>query len=151
MRGFSAIGLHKPKTAANVGSVLRAAGCFGAAFVAQSGNRYNSGMITDTMKTYRHTPLFRVDDLHSIVPFDCAPVAVDLIDYATPLHEYKHPQRAFYIFGPEDGTLGAKTLSWCRDVVYIPTNGCLNLAATVNVVLYSRMIQQLAVDPQEGK
>ena len=30
-------------------------------------------------------------------------------------------------------------LSWCRDVVYIPTNGCMNLAACVNVVLYDRL------------
>jgi tRNA(Leu) C34 or U34 (ribose-2'-O)-methylase TrmL len=34
--------------------------------------------------------------------------------------------------------LGERVLSWCRDVVYIPTNGCLNLAACVNVVLYDR-------------
>jgi tRNA(Leu) C34 or U34 (ribose-2'-O)-methylase TrmL len=56
-----------------------------------------------------------------------------------PLPGYKHPERALYIFGPEDGTLGHDVLDWCRDVVYVPTNGCMNLAATVNVVLYDRM------------
>jgi len=66
-------------------------------------------------------------------------VAVDLIEGAIPLHEYKHPERAFYIFGQEDGTLGERVLSYCRDVVYIPTSYCMNLAATVNVVLYDRM------------
>lgn len=30
-RGYAAIGLHMPKTPSNVGSVLRAAGCYGAA------------------------------------------------------------------------------------------------------------------------
>ena len=29
--------------------------------------------------------------------------------------------------------------AWCTDVVYIPTIGCMNLAATVNVVLYDRL------------
>lgn len=29
-----------------------------------------------------------------------------------------------------------------RDVVYVPTNGCMNLAATVNVVLYDRAAKQ---------
>lgn len=38
----------------------------------------------------------------------------------------------------EDGTLREKILSRCRDRVMIPTNGCMNLAATVNVVLYDR-------------
>ncbi len=43
------------------------------------------------------------------------------------------------MFGPEDGTLGDDVLSWCRDVIYVPTRYCMNLAATVNVVLYDRM------------
>jgi tRNA(Leu) C34 or U34 (ribose-2'-O)-methylase TrmL len=77
-----------------------------------------------------------------MIPFDCVPVAIDLIDGAQPLQEYKHPERAFYIFGAEDATLGDRVLSWCRDVVYIPTKGCMNLAATVNVVLYDRMAKQ---------
>lgn len=33
-RGYAAIGLIRPKTPANVGAVLRAAGCYGAAMVA---------------------------------------------------------------------------------------------------------------------
>lgn len=86
-------------------------------------------------------PLFQVDDLRSVVPYDCVPVAVDLIDGAIPLNEYEHPERAFYIFGAEDQTLGDRVLSWCRDVAYIPTRSCMNLAATVNVVLYDRCVK----------
>ena len=141
-RGFAAIGLHQPKTPINVGAALRAAGCYGAAMVATSGRRYSRAS-TDTMKIYRHLPLIQCDDLHGVVPFDCVPVAVDLIPGAVPLSEYKHPERAFYVFGPEDGTLGREVLRWCRDVVYVPTNGCMNLAATVNVVLYDRAAKQL--------
>lgn len=136
-RGYAAIGLFQPKTAVNVGAALRAAGCYGAAMVATTGARYHRGP-TDTMKVYRHLPLLQVDDLRSVIPFDCVPVAVDLIEGAQSLDDYKHPERAFYIFGPEDGTLGKNILSWCRDVVYVPTVGCMNLAATVNVVLYDR-------------
>lgn len=140
-RGYCCIGLDNPKTSINVGSVLRAAGVFGCQMVAASGHRYKAAP-TDTMKTHRHLPLICCDDLHSVVPFDCVPVAIDLIDGATPLHEYRHPERAFYVFGAEDATLGERVLSWCRDVVYIPTNGCLNLAACVNVVLYDRMAKK---------
>jgi hypothetical protein len=51
----------------------------------------------------------------------------------------KSPDRALYIFGPEDGSLDKDIRDWCEDVVYIPTTGCMNLAATVNVVLYDRL------------
>jgi tRNA(Leu) C34 or U34 (ribose-2'-O)-methylase TrmL len=140
-RGYAAIGLCSPKTNANVGSALRAACCFGAAMVAVSGRRYGRAP-TDTTKAYRHLPLIQCENLHDVIPFDCVPVAVELIPGAVSLKDYKHPQRAFYVFGPEDGTLGKLTLEWCRDVVYIPTQGCMNLAATVNVVLYDRATKQ---------
>lgn len=142
MRGFAAIGLDNPKNSINVGSALRAAGVYKAAFVAASGMRYGSAP-TDTMKHYRHLPLLRPADLFDLLPYDCVPVAVDLIEGAIPLHEYKHPERAFYIFGAEDATLGERVLSRCRDTIYVPTTGCMNLAATVNVILYDRMAKAL--------
>lgn len=141
-RGFFCVGLFRPKTPANVGSALRACGNFGAASLIVDGDRYH-GAPTDTMKTSRHMPLMQVSDLHEAVPYDCVPVAVDLLPGATPLHEYKHPERAIYIFGPEDGTLGKNITDWCRDIVSVPTNGCMNLAGTVHVVLYDRMAKDL--------
>jgi tRNA(Leu) C34 or U34 (ribose-2'-O)-methylase TrmL len=108
--------------------------------VAVSGRRYGHA-ITDTMKAYRHLPFLRVDDLFDALPYDCVPVAVDLIPGARDLTTYTHPERAFYIFGGEDATLGERVLSKCRDVVFIPTNRCMNLAGTVHVVLYDRMLK----------
>lgn len=141
MRGYACIGLDNPKSPLNVGSALRAAGIYGAGLVITSGKRYTRAP-TDTMKHYRHLPLLNVDNLYAAIPFDCVPVAVDLVPRAKPLHEYTHPERAFYVFGAEDATLGDRVLSWCRDRVYIPTNGCMNLAATVNVVLYDRCVKR---------
>ena len=137
-RGYAIVGLKDSKHAVNVGSVLRAAQVFGAIAVITQGKRYRRKP-TDTMASYRRIPLLQVSDLHASIPFDCIPVAVELIEGALPLTTYHHPSRAFYIFGPEDGTLGKSVLSWCRDVVKIPTAYCLNLAACVNVVLYDRM------------
>lgn len=145
MRGYAAIGLDNPKNGINVGSALRAAGVYGATFVAASGGRLgNYPGRTDTMKHHKHLPLLRPADVFDLLPYDCVPVAVELIDGATPLHEYQHPERAYYIFGGEDATLGHRILSRCRDVVYVPTNGCMNLAATINVVLYDRQAKALA-------
>jgi tRNA(Leu) C34 or U34 (ribose-2'-O)-methylase TrmL len=140
-RGYSAIGLHRPKTHHNVGSVLRAAGCYGASLVCLTGVRFQKSC-TDTQKQQRHTPLIRCDNLRDVIPYGAVPIAVDLIDGAIPLPDYKHPERAFYIFGPEDGTLGHAVTDWCRDVIYVPTRYCMNLAATVNVVLYDRMAKR---------
>jgi tRNA(Leu) C34 or U34 (ribose-2'-O)-methylase TrmL len=141
--GFAAIGLHHPKNLTNVGTALRAGACFGAAMFAVAGVRYRVQR-TDTAQTYRHLPLLQVADLHDVIPFDCVPVAVEVRGDAVALPIYTHPPRAFYIFGPEDGDLGRSVLSWCRDVIYIPTHHSLNLAAAVNIVLYDRMVKQAA-------
>lgn len=140
-RGFASVGLFHPKDKANIGSVLRAAGCYSVALINIQGARYNRAA-TDTQAAYRHIPLVHVTDLRESIPYDCVPVAVELTEHARSLVTYKHPERAYYIFGPEDGTLGAKVLPWCRDIVYIPTRYCMNLAATVNVVLYDRLAKQ---------
>lgn len=149
-RGFCAIGLHMPKSAINVGSVLRASQCYGAAMVAHTGQRFHKAS-TDTNKAYRHIPLLRADDLRILVPHDCVPVAIDLIEGARSLVDYIHPERAFYVFGPEDGTLGPSITSWCRDTVVVPTSFCMNLAATVNVILYDRMAKQMRARSSVGQ
>ena len=138
--GFASIGLVSPKTPSNVGSVIRAAHCFGASMIAATGRRYSRSQ-TDVTAGYRHIPLLNVDDLRSVIPHGAVPVAVDLVPHARSMVDYVHPQSAFYVFGPEDGTLGKDVLSWCRDVIYVPTAYCLNLAACVNVVLYDRMMK----------
>lgn len=138
---YACIGLFNPKSPENVGSVMRAAGCYGVNSVFYTGQRYDRAKMfyTDPQKVYETLPLVGVKDLEEIIPLGCVPVAVELIDGAKPLTTYKHPPRAFYIFGPEDGTLRKEITDLCDDIVYIPTDGCMNLAATVNVVLYDRL------------
>jgi tRNA(Leu) C34 or U34 (ribose-2'-O)-methylase TrmL len=147
MRGFSAIALVNPKSRENVGSALRAAGCYSASLVVIGGSRpdYFMGRInTDTQKAYRHIPTLRVQEVFEALPYDCVPVAVDLLPNAKSLVNFVHPERAFYIFGPEDGTLGKVITDRCKHAVQVPTNFCMNLAATVNVVLYDRLAKQIS-------
>lgn len=140
-RGYSAIGLHQPKNSLNIGEALRACGCYDVSLFGVSGTRYKKSPV-DTQKAFKHLPFIQCDNLKDIIPFDCIPIAVDLIPSAKSLIKYTHPDRAFYVFGPEDGTLGENVLSWCRDVIYIPTRYCMNLAAAVNVVLYDRLAKR---------
>lgn len=139
MGGFTSIGLLRPKHLENVGSVLRAAYCYDVALVAIQGDRTPVRSHLDTQRAWRHIPVVRGDDLRSLIPFDAVPIAVDLVEGATPLPSFQHPQRAFYVFGPEDGTLGKSVLDWCKHRVVVPTRSCMNLAATVNVILYDRL------------
>ena len=141
--GFSCIGLINPKSPENVGAIMRAAGCYGVNSVFYTGTRYDRAkqFVTDTKRVSMNIPLIGVEDLQTVLPLGCTPVAIELIEGAIALPEYRHPRRAFYIFGSEDGSL-KKTKAvraWCKDIVYIPTTGCMNLAATVNVVLYDRL------------
>lgn len=141
-RGYFAVGLWMPRDSKNVAHALRACGCFGAAFLAYSGARYRRDPV-DTQNAWRHMPLLNAgetpDHILDVVPHECVPVAVEITDSAVPLAQYKHPERAYYVFGPEDGSISTAVMNKCRDVVRIPSRFCLNLAAAVNVVLYDRV------------
>lgn len=135
------IGLSKPKSPSNVGAVMRSAGCFRVDAVRYTGSRYPRAAqyCTDTKDMSQTIPLTGVADLLHEIPENMQIICVELAEGATPLPDFKHPAHAIYIFGPEDGSLSQELLDKAHEVVYIPTTGCLNLAATVNVVLYDRL------------
>lgn len=141
----ASIGLINPKDAQNVGSVLRAIGCYQGDDVYYTGNRYAYAMKhnTDTHNIQAQTDIKKVDDLLSVpedfMTADTKIVCIELVEGATPLPEFEHPEQALYIFGPEDGNIPQKMINQADEVVYIPTIGCMNLAATANVVLYDRL------------
>ena len=143
---FVSIGLTNPKSTSNVGSVMRAAGNYQVDQVLYSGSRYDRAakMSTDTKKASSSIPLINitsldVDSLVDAVDEGTKIVCVDLIQGATPLPRFEHPEKALYIFGPEDGTIDQKTVDRADYVVFVPTVGCMNLAASVNVLLYDRL------------
>lgn len=142
-RGYACVAADSPKNMNNFGGILRAAHCYGASMVVLGNDRYKN-FSTNTTQAQRHIPFLRVNDVFDALPFDCTPVAVDIIEGAKALPKYIHPERAFYIFGAEDATLGERILSRCHDVIYIPTSYCMNLAAAVNVVLYDRKAKESA-------
>lgn len=135
------IGLSNPKSPTNVGGVMRAAGCFSADAVFYTGQRYerSARFHTDTHDANQEIPLSGVSCLLDSAPADAKVVCVELVEGATSLPAYQHPDRAFYIFGPEDGTLTQEIIDRADDVVFVPTTHCMNLAATVSIVLYDRM------------
>jgi tRNA(Leu) C34 or U34 (ribose-2'-O)-methylase TrmL len=138
---FVTIGLENPKSPSNVDVVLRAAGCYQADSIFYTGRRYERAAQynSDKHDSRETVSLLKVDDLLKAKPKASKLVCVDLIIGATPLPKFQHPDNAYYIFGPEDGTLDQEIINLADEVIYIPTFKCMNLAATVNVVLYDRM------------
>lgn len=120
---------------------MRAAQCYEAAVVLIYGARMGK-YSTDVMKAYKHLPVIEVSDLLLYCPYAATPVVVEVNDRAKPIFNFVHPHSAFYIFGPEDGNVRQELLDAVKYVIQIPTKGCMNLAATVNVVLYDRLLKQ---------
>lgn len=153
-RGFAVVALERPKTALNVGSAIRAAYAFGATMVMYTGERgWHKKIPTDVSKAWRHLPVLQVTDIAGCAPKAATVVAVERIsdagvsldhsmrDVVFSLPRYRHPARAVYVFGPEDGCVSDELLACCDDIVTIDA-GSLNLAAAVNVVLYDRTAKQ---------
>ena len=139
------IGLTNPKSPENVSSVMRSAGNFRVDSVFYTGTRYPRAVKLKTCtvdmsrKVSQDIPLSAVTDLIADAPEKLDIVCVEFAENAIALPEYQHPQNAFYIFGPEDGTISQHVIDRADAVIYIPTVGCMNLAAAVNVVLYDRL------------
>lgn len=146
------IALTNPKSPANVGAILRAAGCFDAQEILYTGNRFDKSrnFHTDTKDAHERIPLVRVEDFHDNKSENVKVICIDLVEGATPLSGFQHPDNAIYIFGPEDGTISQDEISKADEVVFIPTMGCLNLAQTVNIVLYDRATK-LQLIPQNDE
>ncbi len=149
--------LTDPKYPHNVGSVIRAAAGYGAKRVIWTGDRVTEAMANAATNEKRRKRIPREERLyHRDVRFynsDAVPiidwakdgygvVAVELVPGAMPLPYYEHPERAIYLFGPEDGTLSKEWRKQAHDFVFIPTRHCINLAAAVYTVLYDRQFKE---------
>lgn len=144
-----AVLLIDPRFARNVGTAVRAASCYGAPQVWFTGERVGFDLAgrgrlprEERMKGYRD-----VEVLHSDRPFDqlgddVVPVAVEVRERAEALFDFVHPEKAVYVFGPEDGSLPRTVLRHCHRFVVIPARHCLNLAVSVATVLYDRQLKR---------
>ena len=139
------IGLINPKSPENVGAVMRSAGNFRVDSVFYTGKRYPRALMRNPMipdvsrKLGRTISISAVTCLIDEAPTNMKIVCVELAENAIPLPEYQHPDNALYIFGPEDDSISQDLINRADEVIYVPTVGCMNLAATVNVVLYDRL------------
>lgn len=159
MSATAAVALWNPKYPRNVGTAVRALSCYGYDNLYVSGTRVplerssNKGYRLpreERMRGGNAIHVERVDRFFDHRP-DLTPVAVELIPGAELLPHFEHPERALYVFGPEDGSLPAGVLASCHRFVQIPMRHCANLASAVYTVLYDRHMKDVlrGVNPLE--
>src|SRR5215831_106311 len=142
--------LIDPKYPHNVGAAIRACSCFEAKSLVWTGERVNPAKYQrlpreERMKGYRRVEFQNHERPFDLFPRDCVPVCVEVFDSSEPLTTFEHPENAVYVFGPEDGRVPQVMRRLCHRFVHIPSHFCLNLSASVNVVLAHRRIsRQLA-------
>lgn len=147
-RGYFAVGVYHPKTEANIGTLMRTAYLYDAAFVFTVGRRY-SKQASDTPYTSRHVPLFHfasIDDLINHLPSGCPLVGVELDPRGVQVQDYKHPERAAYLLGAEDHGLPQHVVDRCHSLVEIPSvqPQSMNVAVAGSIVVYDRHAKVLA-------
>jgi tRNA(Leu) C34 or U34 (ribose-2'-O)-methylase TrmL len=153
VKRHATIALTNPQSPSNVGAVLRSVGCFNAQEILYTGSRYNIARKyhTDTQNTASTVPLTHCEDFFSAKQPEKKVICVDLVEGAIPLADFDHPENAMYIFGPEDGSVAQAVIDRADAAVYIPTIGCLNLAQTVNLVLYDRATKLGLVEQSDAQ
>ena len=140
-RGYFAIGAERISKALNLGNLMRSAHGFGASFTLTIGATYQAlEARADTSKGRQHLPHYNWGSVEELaLPEGCRLVGVELLDEAIDLPSFRHPLRAAYVLGPEQGALSPELLARCQHVVRIPSSFCINLAMAGAIVMYDRV------------
>lgn len=153
-----AVALITPKYPHNVGAAVRAASCFGVPQVWFTGDRVQFATGAgkrfrlpreERMRGYRAVEICHGDHVFDAFERGVTPVAVELVPGTESLIEFEHPDRALYVFGPEDGSLPSVTLRHCHRFVSIPMSHCANLASAVYMTLYDRHAKRVRLGVEE--
>lgn len=139
-RGYFAIGAERMSKSLNLGNLMRSAHGFGASFTFTVGATYRAlEAFADTSKSQLHVPHYNWATIEDMaLPHGCKLVGIELLDNAIDLPSFRHPLRAAYVLGPEQGSLSEKLLARCDYVVRIPTSFCVNVAMAGAIVMYDR-------------
>ena len=139
MSGYFEIGIYHTKTEMNVGTLWRSAYQLGASGIFTIGKRYEK-QSSDTCKAWHNIPLRHYETIDELsIPYDCMLVGIEM--GGIELHGAKHPNRAIYLLGAEDGGLPAEILKRCHKVVSIESRrvNSFNVAVAGSIVMYDRL------------
>ena len=141
MRGFFEIGIFRPKTDVNVGTLWRSAYQLGASGIFTIGKRYEK-QASDTCVTNRHIPLRHYEnfeDFNSHRPSLATLIGIEMNGYT--LSYFSHPEQAIYLIGAEYDGLPQEILEKCQHTVSLESVRQLsyNVAVAGSIVMYHRV------------
>ena len=138
--GFFGIGCLNMKNGLNYGTLFRTAQIFNADFVFLIGKRFKP-QASDTMKSFRHLPLFEYsdfEDFNNHRPYGCQLIGIEMDEKAKPIKDFAHPKQACYLLGAEDSGLTKEAIEKCNHIVYLPGERSLNVSVAGSIVLFDR-------------
>jgi tRNA(Leu) C34 or U34 (ribose-2'-O)-methylase TrmL len=150
----SGVILINPKYMRNVGGILRTCSSCHIDNLLWTGKRVNPHEYDklpreERMRGYADVQWGVADKPLDLFAKGIIPVAVEVTDKAQPLNSFDHPDRAAYIFGPEDGSIPQVYRALAHRFIYIPAFHCFNLSVAVGIVLQHRLMQRIdqGLDP----
>lgn len=146
-----AVILNNPKYRQNFAGAIRSCSCYGIPTLLWTGSRLDLQdgerlPREERMKGYRNV-YWENNDRPFDLFTDAVPVCVELVEDAENLAQFDHPEKAVYVFGPEDGNVSQVFRMHCHRFIFIPSAHCLNLSVALGTVLYDRRAKRI----REGK
>jgi len=138
---YFGIGIYRPKTEENLGSLWRTALIYNASFIFVIEAKYNKKS-SDVLKVWSKIPLFQFETLDSFlstVPYSCKLVGIEMDKSSIPIKEYKHPERAIYLLGSENNGLPRELKMKCHELICLPGDKSLNVAVAGSISIFDRI------------
>ena len=65
-----------------------------------------------------------------------------MVDSATPIKNFKHPNQACYLLGGEKDGLSLEAIEKCNEIVYLPGERSLNVSVAGSIVIFDRIMKK---------
>lgn len=138
---YFGIGVYKPKTEENIGTLWRTAFVLGADFIFTIEKKYKKQK-TDVYKVWSKIPLFQFDSFDSFynsMPYSCRLIGIEMDKRAIEIKGFEHPQRAIYLLGSENDGLPRDIKDQCHELIKLPGERSLNVAVAGSLAIFDRI------------
>lgn len=138
---FFGIGVYRPKTTHNIGTLWRSARILGAQFIFIIDGKYKH-QTSDTEKTWSKIPFYKYDDFdhfYKSLPHSTQLIGVEMHADSVPITNFVHPLRGAYLLGAEDHGLPEEILERCHHLIQLPGERSLNVSVSGSIVIYDRI------------
>ena len=138
---YFGIGIYKPKTEENVGSLWRTAYIYGASFLFIIDAKYKKKS-PDVLKVWSKIPLFQFATIEAFiqtVPYSCKIIGIEMDKRAIPIKQFVHPERAVYLLGSENNGLTKELKNKCQELIILPGKESVNVAVAGSITIFDRI------------